>query len=201
MENFKSNSNASKAHTEKKVVKKVTYGNVSIRKQPITKRLAGTFFGENLSSAFEYVVSDIIVPTIKDTMYNIISGGLSTMLYGRNVSRGGLGGTKYKYSTSSVRGNTNISQPTNNYRPANDIEEIVFESRGDAEIVLDTLRNLIEEYEWATVQDLYSAAGKTPARNNWTTVNWGWDTLAKAYVEGIIGGGYIINLPHPKPDK
>lgn len=206
MEQFKSNSAASKAtkKAEKKVVKKVARGEVYTRKQPVTKRMKEVFFGADLATTKEYIFSDIVVPTIKDMLFNIINGGVSTMFYGRNgggISRGGvLGKTNYRYSSSSLgndRRQTALPQAT----PANSLDEIVFKSRADAESVLEDLRTLIEQYEWASVQDFYSLAGQEVARRNWTMVNWGWDTLAKAYVEGIIGGGYVINMPKPKPDK
>lgn len=204
MENFKSNSAASKAakRQEKKTVKKVARGEVYTRKQPVTKRMKEVFFGADLTTTKEYIFSDIVVPTIKDMLFNIINGGVSTMFYGHNTqpSRGGvLGRTNYRYSSSSLSDKRQSALPATT--PANSLDEIVFKSRADAESVLEDLRMLIEQYEWASVQDFYSLSGQEVARRNWTMVDWGWETLAKAYVEGIIGGGYVINMPKPRPDK
>ena len=72
-------------------------------------------------------------------------------------------------------------------------KEILLADRGDAEIVLDRLGDLIDEYQTASVADLYSLTGIS---QEFTDNRWGWDSLEGARVVRA-GRMFMLDLPVP----
>jgi len=71
------------------------------------------------------------------------------------------------------------------------IEDIVFDTRSDAQEVLNQLDDLMTTYQLVSVADLYNLIGKT---NSFTDNKYGWIDLKKAHVRRIRSG-YSIDLP------
>jgi hypothetical protein len=80
-------------------------------------------------------------------------------------------------------------------RAQHDFSDIILASRADAEDVLDRLRDLINQYEMATVSDLYDLVGLT---GEFTDDKWGWYDLRSAAVQAVRGG-YLLRLPRTQP--
>lgn len=76
-------------------------------------------------------------------------------------------------------------------RAAHDFDEIVLETRGDAEIVIEKLRDTLAQYDVVTVADLYDLVGIT---GSFTDNKWGWYNLRDARVSPVRGG-YLLDLP------
>ena len=71
-------------------------------------------------------------------------------------------------------------------------DDIVFETRGDADLVLDQLESAINTYGIASVADLYDLAGITC--RSYTANKYGWSDIRSAKVVRIRDG-YILELP------
>ena len=71
--------------------------------------------------------------------------------------------------------------------------EIVFDSRSNAEKVLDVLNILMEEYGVVRVADLYDLIGLTPT---YTDNNFGWINLTGTSIVRVRHG-YEIIMPKP----
>ena len=71
-------------------------------------------------------------------------------------------------------------------------DDIIFETRGDADLVLDQLESAIAKYEVASVADLYDLAGVTC--RNYTANRYGWSDIQSAKVVRT-SEGYVIRLP------
>jgi hypothetical protein len=80
-------------------------------------------------------------------------------------------------------------------RAGHEFDEIILESRAEAELVLEKLADLIEQYEVATVADLYELVGITASH---TDLKWGWDDMRDAGVDRVRSGGYLLALPKTK---
>jgi hypothetical protein len=77
-----------------------------------------------------------------------------------------------------------------------DFEDIVFDSKGDAVIVLDDMNRAIYEYGFVTVADMYDMAGLDQP---YTSNKFGWTSIRSAETVRLRDGGYIIKLPRPMP--
>lgn len=74
--------------------------------------------------------------------------------------------------------------------------ELVYETRADAEKVLNGMSEIIDEYGFVTVADLYDISGLPGAY--YTDSKIGWKGSIKESTIKKVKDGYIINLPEPE---
>lgn len=72
-----------------------------------------------------------------------------------------------------------------------DIIEPIFATRRDTEEILNYMGDLIDEYGFATVADLYDLIG---ASGNYTDNKYGWTDISNAEIVRVRDG-YMIKLP------
>lgn len=202
--NFPGNSNKSKqlkAEQEEKNLKPIVSQPAVKRKKSIGRKFKEAFIGEESESdsIVDYILYDVLVPAFKDTVSDMIKGSLDMALYGerrpntRNISRDrGRSYVSYgSYSSTSSRD----SRPANRSRRSATLklnnDDIVLNSRLEAEQVIDRLCDLCDRYGCATLADLYSLVGidSDPTDNN-----WGWSDMRMASTSRVRDG-YILNLP------
>ena len=101
------------------------------------------------------------------------------------------GNVRSKVNYHGVSSNTSISRET---RPLNafDFDNITFEDYGEAQMVLDTMIAIINEYQLVKVSDLYDLAGITWP---YTYENYGWTNLDRASINRSRNGEYVIVFP------
>ena len=139
----------------------------------------------------EAILIDVIVPGIK----NAIADAVSIMLFGE---AGRLGGRNNKGSRASYqRYYDDRRDDRRDYgRPRAvsgfDYDDIVFDTRGDADLVLDQMESAINQYSLVSVADLYDLAGITC--RSYTANKYGWTDLRGAKVVRVRDG-YILELP------
>ena len=176
---------------------------VQTKKKPWYKRAADTFIAEDADSIGAFIVRDIVVPTIRDTIYDIITGGLSMAMYGSTKARSGR-----KATTTSLNGGSYISYgsySSNNQTKAQpmrqpdriNVDDLIFGMADEAHQVIDALCDRLERYGSVTVQDLYDLIGVSAPR---TAMYWGWTDLSEARVRKIRDG-WLIELPRVMPLK
>lgn len=213
MEELPSNSHRSKPRREdpaKKRVEPVIQGEVIQRKKSVFKRIGESFFASRADTVGEAIVWDLLIPAAKDTVSDMASSFVDRMLFGdsrlsagRRSTRGGHGsyGGPINYSRGINHGSQMIDRRSEsraisirgNRGPA--LDEIVLNTRVEAEMVLDGLAELIIEYNAATVADLYGLLGKT---GSFTDDKWGWTDIHEAGVQKVYDG-YLLLLPRPEP--
>ena len=193
---------------EDRRVEKVISGKVVRQKKSLGKKFLDTFIAGNVEDIGSYIVNDVLIPVAKDTLYEVISGSLG-MVSGSVETL--LFGEKRKSKSSRDRGRSYVSY--NNYssrdkedrrdtkreissrsRARHNFDDIILETRGDAEDVLDHLVDLTQDYDEATVADFYDLVGVT---GEYTDRDWGWTDLRSASVTRARAGGYMLNLPKP----
>ena len=81
---------------------------------------------------------------------------------------------------------------TSSIRSGFDFDEIIFETRGDAEAVLDAMYDILNQYKVVSVAELYDLASITT--HNYTCNNYGWVDLRGSSVVRVRDG-YILKLP------
>lgn len=207
MQEYPSNSNEVRklrpvGPNEKPPVEKVIEGKAIRRKPTLGKRLREMFFAEvdERQGIVEYVVGDIMVPALKDMIIDSFQEGTQRMFYGsrprRNSRSSNIGTTHTNYTRYSSTNRNDRPTPIRRSRSSRDFEDIILETRADAERALDTLRENIRRYEFTTVRELYECIGE-PAMT--TDEKWGWADLSDAVVRRLSSGGYLLDLPTPEP--
>lgn len=177
---------------EKKVDKVVT-GTAKTRKKSGAQKFAGAFLPEDVTSVKSYILRDVVVPGIKNAIADVVS----IMLFGETGRLGGRktgAGSKVSYN----RYYDDRRDDRRDYgRPRApggfEYDDIVFETRADAELVLDQLEAVINKYGVASVGDLYDLAGITPP-HGYTSNKYGWTDIRSAKV-ARTRDGYILELP------
>lgn len=169
----------------------------AVRKKSLGSKFKETFIGDSAESVGQYIFFDIIVPRLKDLLFETITGGAERSLFGTSArsSRGRRSQLTEKtdYQGLSTR---NANRPERDISPRSranhNFEEILIPSRGEAEQILDTLLELVDQYDSATVADLYNAVGIS---TDHTDLKFGWTDLTEAKIDPARGGGYILVMP------
>lgn len=197
MSDYKPNSNRFKeeqkqAAAEEKRVSKIVRGNVKTKKKSELTKFADVFIAEDVSNVKSYLFMDVLVPAAKKMIRDIVVEGVEMMLGTTSRGSKSAGGTKVSYAKYYDRDRDDRrSYDAPKARTRFDYDDIVFESRGEAEAVLDEMSNVIEAYGYVRVADLYDMAGLTQP---YTSNKFGWTSIANSEVVRI-NGGYIIKLP------
>jgi hypothetical protein len=185
------------AEEEKPKQEKVVTGSVVTRKKGFGSKIHDTFLSEDSNSVVQYVVMEVLVPAAKNMISDAVSQGVERLMFGDARPRSASTGTRTNYT------NYNRAQPqstpqrtmTRQARTTHDFSDVILETRGDAEFVLDRLRDLIDTYTVATVGDLYDLVGLS---SEFTDNKWGWYDLRSASVRAVRGG-YLLLLPRTQP--
>lgn len=197
-EDYPSNSKTTKV--KEREVKQVTSAVVVEKDKPLLARI----FGEHMQDIGTYILWDVIVPTAKSTISEIITNGIEMILYGESGSspyrrRGGIRRDRDRsyvsYNRMYDRPSRRSSRTTKGPRGRHQFNDIIIESKAEAEEVLTVLVEAIEMYEMCTVADLYEAVGLPP---EFTDHKWGWYNLSAAYVKRDRFG-YSLVMPKPEP--
>jgi len=192
--------------TEPKKIERVIEGEVVRRKKSLGKRFKETFIEGAPKDVWGYVFFDVLVPQSKDIVSDVISSFIERMIYGdshrggrRSRSRHGssYGHVDYenRYSSGSSRRREESRGMSRKGRATHDFDEIILETRVEAEEVIDRLFNRIEEFGTVSVADLYDMVGIT---SSYIDLKWGWMDFRGARVNHIRGG-YLLDLPKPEP--
>lgn len=187
--------NSGVSKNEKRVEKPVISSKVEVKKKPLLKRVVNAFVGEDVGDVRGYLLFDVLIPAIKNTTQDLVTTGLSMVLFGEarrpeNISRYGQRSVYRSYDSISSRKEQKVYSSYNR-RAAHEFDDIVFKTRQDAEEVLSHLADLIEIYGIATVADLYDLIDKTAS---YTDRGWGWRKIGGANVRPVRDG-YILELP------
>lgn len=180
---------------EKKEVTKVVSGNVKTKKKGAAGKMADVFISEDVSNVKNYIFMDVLVPAIKKAISDIVRDGIDMILYGESGrSKRNSSGSKVSYA-SYYDGDRKASHPRSNNNARFDFEDIIFETRRDAEDVREQMEELIDHYGTVSVSDMYDMAGLTAP---YTANKYGWINIRTA--EPVrVRDGYILKLPRPMP--
>jgi len=192
-------------------VEKIITGNAVVRKQPWYKRAKSNMLADDAGTIGEYILIDVLVPALKNLVFDIITQGTGRALYpggravgvrggGGNIVGGGLRGNvssvRTKYENMGVGTAQDPRQQLSRQdRATHNFKEITLPNREEAIGVVERLMELITNYGTATVTDFYDLVGVT---GSYADQRWGWDDLRDANVIQHRGG-WLIDLPPAKP--
>lgn len=193
--NSSKSKNESSGTPERPKIQQIASGKA--RKKSVGSKFKETFVGDSAESVGQYVLFDIVIPRVKDLLFETFVGGFERTLFGTSTrssrARGSQLTGKTNYKGISERAvERNEREISARGRANHDFGEILIPTRGEAEQVLDTLLALVDEYESATVADLYGAVGITAEH---TDLKFGWTDLSAARISPARGGGYLLEMP------
>ena len=167
-------------------------------KKSFGQKFKEAFISDDTKDVKTYIWSDVVIPTIKNTILDvgemILFGGISGRRYGsgrRDRDRVPYS-SYYKSDYNGRRRERDRRDDDDRYRENDkvDYRNIILRDRRDAEDVVNRLRERIEEYDQATVADLFDLIDVS---SNYVDNNWGW---ADPHDIGIrrVSSGYLIDV-------
>ena len=178
-----------------------------VKKSPLRK-FAAVLFEEDLPSVGNSVVKEIVEPTIKDFLADILIGSIERAFYGRGRTSGSPRTNTNSLVRSSVypqQGYTAYNQASNKpaLPPSTPATMLNFEdittmrSRSAATDLLERLRSAIVSYGNVSVCELYDIL-QMPDDLDFTYNYYGWTNLANVPIRANASGWWL-DLPRPQP--
>ena len=182
---------------KKKEVTQIVSG--KIKEKSLAEKAGDVFLSEDTRTVKNYILWDVLIPAIKNGLADVIIGGIEMALFGSSRGRRSSsgGGTHVNYSSFS----RDSHRPGSNNRVGNvdrssryDFNNIILDTRGDAEEVIASMEDLVRDYGEATVADLNSLVGVTG--RGFVDNKWGWTDCRDFHVSRS-GRGYVLDFNPP----
>lgn len=186
---------------------RVVQGKAVVARLPWYKRAARNMIADDATTIGDYILIDVLVPAVKNLIFDIITQGTGRALYpgGRAVSGGGIrgGGLGMRGSQSSIKtkydqmgtGQDPRAIMSREARATHDFKQITIPTREEAVLVMESLMGRVERYGTTTVADLYELCGVT---GDFADQRWGWRSLQGAGIQQHRGG-WLLDLPDAEP--
>ena len=182
------------SNAKEKKVEKIVKGKVKTKKKSGFGKVKDAIISEDASNVKSYVFGDVLIPAIKKAISDIVRDGIDMILYGEPRSRKSSSNASYvSYRSYSDRDRRDERRSTT--RSVYNYDDIILDTRGEAEDVLTRMDELIDTYGIVSVADMYDLVGIS---GNYTDNKYGWTNLRNA--EPIrVHDGYMLKLPKPGP--
>lgn len=188
-------------------IERVTSAEAVRRKRGLGRQFRETFIGGTARGAWDYMLVDVVIPAIQDTLIDAFQGGIERLIKGESrryrryssspysqvghVNYQGMSTTMNRPPTSS--GTRMLSRQA---RARHDFGEIVIGSRTEANEVIDRMYEFLDRYGVVRVSELYEM---TDIPTSHTDQKWGWTSLSGAKARRLRTGGFMLDLPEPQP--
>lgn len=176
-----------------KRVDKIVNGTVTTKPKTAGNKLKSMFFADDLDNMKDYILEDLVIPTMKNTFLDIVSTILGN---GGVTNRRPVPGAKVSYPYRKHYDDARRDPIEARHRDTYDYDDVIFDDRGDAERVLYCMEEVLATEDFVRVGDYYDFAEQ---RGNYTNYNYGWSDLYGSRVVRTYDGRYTIKLPRPVP--
>lgn len=192
---------------------KAIEGDATVKRKSIGKRFATIFTGVSLKEIVDDAIDQAIIPGIKGMLLNAGERALDRVFGNGTGTNGRIPNAAARTMVTNVAHvaynkfsapNAATVRPDATRPPmqmsrrgqsVHDFEEIEFQSRSDASIILDLMYDRLEKYGSVSVAEFY---GWADVRGNFTDQNWGWRDLTGAGpTRNNRTGLFNLNLPAP----
>lgn len=208
-QNIVGDNKPSKAEKPKKDVQKVIVGEVVQKQKSLGRRFKDLFVRGEFKGASRYIAAEVLLPALKNMVVDATSKGVERVVYGdvaprRRGMMTEYGRPRVSYNSPVDRGYSRDQrgrpgslpdQPAVHPRRRGAANDLILVSREEADLVLERLNDLIDNYDVASVADLNDLVGLP---GSYVDNKWGWTNLQYVDVRQVREG-YLIDLPSPEP--
>lgn len=189
------------AQNKEKIKPVVNREQIVSTKKPLGKKITESFMSEDAQDIKTWLIADVLIPGIKDTILNVIS----MMFFGESYSRSsgrsyrdrdGRVNYRAKYRSSSERDDRRRKEDRYESDDRVDFRNIVLRNRTDAEDLRDELRRRIRDTGSVSISELLDMIDAAET-SRYTDCNWGWDYEGDIEVRRI-SSGFLIDVREPK---
>lgn len=181
----------------------------TVKKKSNLDRIKEEFFGDKPDSVKNYVLYEVVIPSVKSLISSAVTGGINALLYGSGNAVPSNGARIYSgrdsapwTSTASPRRIDYGSASRNAYhnslaRRQIQVDDITFETREEAQYAIDRMQEYIDAYGSVSVLRYYDICGVSA---NFAQDNYGWtstrDMFINSYFDHESGNAaYQIVMP------
>lgn len=195
---YKPNSNRFKEEQKNKdkKIEKVVTGNVITKKKSKARKFTEELVSEDAKNVKSYVLGEVLIPAIKKLISDIVTDGIDIILYGQSKKgskRSTADRVSYRNYYDEPRNSSRNNRPV--LASGYSYDDIILESRGEAQDVLTRMDELVDTYGVVRVADLYDLVGKT---GDYTDNKYGWTNIRNAEIVRVREG-YWIKMPRAMP--
>ena len=190
MAEYKSNSHRSKEQSSDKKVEKVISGNAKVKKR--------SALSDDIQNIKSYVVMDVLIPAAKKAISDIVTNGIDMILYpGGNgrPKRSNANHVSYRSYYDNRDRDRRYDPEIRSRRSSYSYDDIIIDTRAEAEEVLERMDELLDTYNVVSVADLYDLVGISCS---YTDNKYGWTNLRNAEIIRVRDG-YFLKLPKAGP--
>ena len=193
---YKSKEEQAESAEKTKRVEKVVSGTVKTKKKSELAKLSDIFIPGDIKNVKSYIFSDVLVPAIVDAVEDIVTKGIRMLLRGDAGSRDRRStADRVSYVKYYDRKDDSRRADTSRTRTGYNYDDIILQTRGEAEEVLSRMDEIIDTYGVVSVSDLYDLVGIT---GNYTDNKYGWTNIRNAKPIRVRDG-YMLDLPKVLP--
>lgn len=204
--NFPSNMHPEPELEEPKAeVVPVAKGRIVKRKKSPGRKIRELFIGDDFEDVKSYILVDIIVPAIKETIVDAVCNTVEMLLgvdtrglKGRVKGRSSKNGDYVNYANISYKRDDDRSRRrSRGSSRGHNVVDIAFETRAEAEDVLYNLADQCQDFGFVRLADYYELANATQ-HGDFQSEKWGWEYLGSArVVRDRRENCYFIDFPAP----
>lgn len=182
------------AEEKKKELKPIAKGHV--KEKGLGEKAAEAILSEDTKTVGSYILWDVIIPSVKNTIADMVIGGIEMVLFGSSRgSRRSKSGSRVSYSGYyDSKFDRDEPRGYRDRRNQYSYDDILLDDRGEAEEVVSTMEDLVRRYGEASVADLCSLVG---VNSKHTDQKWGW-TDPRDFSYRRSGRGYILDFAKPE---
>lgn len=166
--------------------------NGKVKQKSLFRRLVGTIVQDSLRNVLDNSVEVELGPSLAKLIADFLKFCIDSYFAGpKGGGKNASSVSRVSYRSYSDDSSESVVRRTSMY----DYDDILFPNRGEAEEVLDQMRDLISTYKVVSVLDMYDLAGIEIDR---TADNYGWASLSGASIVRTRDG-YLLKMPRPLP--
>lgn len=192
-----------------KEVKKVTTGKVIVQKKSFGTKFKDLFIAADFNSVSRYILMEVLIPAVRNLMWEASSKGIERMIFGERAAQRRMYGSgsrtiynspvsrpiPYPSAVGSPMAPRGLPVSPNPSTSRYNRDEFIIATREDANAVLEMMNNIIDQYEVASVADLYDLLG---VESSHTDQKWGWVQLGDVTIRQTREG-FLLDLPQASP--
>lgn len=198
-EDYKPNSHKYNEAQESREVEPEMRKKPTVRERTtVGQRFKDAFFAESFQSVVDYIVWDVIVPTVKE----LVVQSIETAMFGRSERSSRSYERSYNTSRTNYRrqsqGNKTSTVKTRSVRNFS-TERFEFETRYDAEDVLYQMNEQCRKYDGVCPVSSFYNFIDYERPDDWTHDRWGWswNALDRARIIRKSNGAFVISICEP----
>lgn len=183
-----------------------------VKKSGVGKWLGNVFFGEEGFRGWSgHMFYDVVVPSIQNGLADMATTAIQRAIFGQDYiharrttpsywGRGVNNVTRIDSWRDANRQDYTRNYAKRNRKASNYVEEIIFDTRQDAQEVFNIMLANLDAYGVVTVGDFYELSDQP---SKFTDQSFGWTIsgngqgLQGARIVAARGGGFKINFPQP----